>query len=444
MPSYSLVSTTNSNILNSVFNKFVKDQTLRIIHFGDSHIQGDRITSEIRSTLQKTNGDAGMGMFFPYSLCGSFGPTGTQSKISGTFSHSTFLKPKNRNIGLMGYEITMEQGARFQMNISDKFRGQVTNQLKIWVYASCDSLPIRCDMPYVKDVLKKQVDENLYVLTVVSEKPIDTIDFTSLTNISLWGFEYVNSNKGISYQTSGLVGAQFTHLIQHEKYFENQLKDLNPNVFIFSYGTNEAYAAIDSIAYSKAIRGFLTKLKNQFPSVPIVLSSCPDTRSSGRTPPSQKLVNSILANISTQLGCCFFDLNTAMGGWGSLYSWSKNEMVLTDKLHFNAKGGALLGKLFLTGVFSEFLNASVEYENYENDLKQTMSQLLISTKTEQNEKSTKTESTHYTKHTSKKHVVKSGETLSSISRKTGTSVKQLMKLNKLKNTVIHPGQILYY
>jgi len=44
----------------------------------------------------------------------------------------------------------------------------------------------------------------------------------------------------------------------------------------------------------------------------------------------------------------------------------------------------------------------------------------------------------------RKHVVKSGETLTSISRKTGTTVQHLMKHNKLKSTSIRPGQILYY
>jgi len=422
--------------LEVVFKNFTPGQNLTIIHFGDSHIQGERITSVIRSTLQNSFGGDGMGMFFPYSLCASFGPTGTQSKISGTYSYSTFLKPKNRKIGLMGYEITMEKDARLQMIVSSKFRGKATDKLKIWYHSSSDTLPIRCNMPFVKEVSNKKVDENLYVLTVVSERPIDTIDFTSLTS---------NSQKGISYQSSGLVGAQFTHLIQHEKYFENQLKELNPNILLFSYGTNEAYGAIDSVAYRKSILGFLTKLKNQFPSVPLVISSCPDTRSNGRTPQSQKLVNSIFADVSKQLGCCFFDLNTAMGGWGSLYNWSKRDLVLTDKLHFNAKGGELLSKLFIKGVFNELVVKSGNLANFDANLANEMSQVqFYKVEISSTEKQDKISKSENVKTSSRKHVVKSGETLSSISRKTGTSVDKLMKRNKLKNTRIQPGQILFY
>ena len=40
------------------------------------------------------------------------------------------------------------------------------------------------------------------------------------------------------------------------------------------------------------------------------------------------------------------------------------------------------------------------------------------------------------------YVVKRGETLGGIARKTGTSVSALMRMNGLKKAVIHPGQEL--
>ena len=44
-----------------------------------------------------------------------------------------------------------------------------------------------------------------------------------------------------------------------------------------------------------------------------------------------------------------------------------------------------------------------------------------------------------------RHVVKSGETLSSIARKRGTSIDRLCRLNNIKrNTILRPGQILRY
>jgi len=46
---------------------------------------------------------------------------------------------------------------------------------------------------------------------------------------------------------------------------------------------------------------------------------------------------------------------------------------------------------------------------------------------------------------SRVHKVKSGETLSIIARKCGTSVERLCRMNNIKrNTVLRPGQILRY
>ena len=43
------------------------------------------------------------------------------------------------------------------------------------------------------------------------------------------------------------------------------------------------------------------------------------------------------------------------------------------------------------------------------------------------------------------HKVRSGETLSSIARKCGTSIDRLCRMNNIKrNTILRPGQILKY
>lgn len=43
-------------------------QTINILHIGDSHIQADFLTREIRNSLQKRFGNAGRGLVFPYRI----------------------------------------------------------------------------------------------------------------------------------------------------------------------------------------------------------------------------------------------------------------------------------------------------------------------------------------------------------------------------------------
>ncbi|MFM7726850.1 MAG: hypothetical protein ACKO7B_09115, partial [Flavobacteriales bacterium] len=112
----------------------------RVVHFGDSHIQADRITATIRKEFQRIGGDGGSGIFFPYSLCGSFGPNGVESKVTGNYTYATQLKnPSAAPIGIMGYSLLMQKGATLSMVFNEDFKGKKTNSITIWIHSPADT-----------------------------------------------------------------------------------------------------------------------------------------------------------------------------------------------------------------------------------------------------------------------------------------------------------------
>lgn len=63
----------NVKVLESFFEKLKQNekhnnQKINIVHIGDSHIQGDLMTNEIRKNLQQKFGNGGRGLVFPYQL----------------------------------------------------------------------------------------------------------------------------------------------------------------------------------------------------------------------------------------------------------------------------------------------------------------------------------------------------------------------------------------
>ena len=63
----------NAKVLGSFFKKLKENedhnnQKISIVHIGDSHIQSDLMTNEIRLNLQQKFGNAGRGLVFPYQL----------------------------------------------------------------------------------------------------------------------------------------------------------------------------------------------------------------------------------------------------------------------------------------------------------------------------------------------------------------------------------------
>ena len=68
----------------------------------------------------------------------------------------------------------------------------------------------------------------------------------------------------------------------------------------------------------------------------------------------QRPINNQLKTIAAREKLTVYDLNAAMGGWGSLHTWYKNQLTISDKLHFNAAGYALQGQLFTLSLMQAY------------------------------------------------------------------------------------------
>jgi LysM repeat protein len=438
------------NLSDSLLNK---NSLYRIIHFGDSHIQADKLTSEIRKQFQKEAQNGGSGIIFPYSLCGSFGPAGVQSKIQGKYSYATQLKnPSALPIGLMGYTITLPKESKIFMQFDDKFQGKLSKSITIWVHSQLDSTHIQLDENW-ELTNRKSLGQGIYTYSYETKNIQNQITIKSKSNAAFWGLEF-NADSGVSYQQNGLVGAQFTHLIKHEEQVILQLSAIKPDLIIFSYGTNEAYDNIDSKFYFEKVSKFINQLKTNLPTTSILITNAPDTRSGGKTPISQVNVNETLKKVSVQCQTAYFDLNKAMGGWGSLYNWQKKGFVLNDQLHFNKDGAKVLGQLITYAIFS---SAEIGVSTSQEVLRKSISSSLCSKpedllKQEESVKEPiKTEALELKdkpKKSTKKtkiYVVKKGDNLSKIAHKTGTSINNLKTKNKISSDEkIYPGQKLKY
>jgi LysM repeat protein len=263
------------------------------------------------------------------------------------------------------------------------------------------------------------------------------------------------------------VGAQFTHFIKSANFNLEQMAFLKPDLIIFSFGTNEAYdSGFDSLTYFNTVSDFIKKIKDQMPETSIIFTTAPDTRSVGKTPPHQTTVNNQLKKIATQFELSVFDLNTEMGGWGSLYKWHKNELTLKDKLHFKQTGYALQGRLFTYAFLSSYNQAFKNDQLVISSLKDTitsyMQKILIekmvqdtvdivptssdsmSIKNNATIPEIKTKETiEITSESNKTHSVKKGESIYIVGKKYKINYKSILKANNLtEKSVIRPGMKL--
>jgi len=458
----------NSANLNAAFKKLfeikagLSKKKFVVLHFGDSHVQAGHFSGQIRRNLQSEFGNAGQGIIFPYTLCKSFSPKGILAQTTGQWNCTNLLKfDSSRPIGIKGYVLgTQSTGGTLSFNITSEYAGNKTNKISIW--SSCDSVSHNYTLGDSFRLIEQyRYNESIQVRTYELNSQIDSFRISVIPSgrgdkeFLFHGFEYVpDALVGVDYHQLGVVGACFTHLVRSDSLVFEQIGHIQPDLIIFSYGSNESYdVQMDTTNYYNKIHGFLAKIKNEFPQTAVLITTAPDTRSENRTPKYLLTVNRLLKIMAADLSMSVYDLNEAMGGWGSAENWYKQDFMLKDKLHFNSKGYKLQGSMLCFDLFQLFNEQAKGHAISVDELSREINLMLprpeqanpLEGPEYQSDGSglrpVKNQTTGESTRKKVNYIVKKGDTITSIARKHRADVSQILKINGLKeNTIIRPGQ----
>ncbi|MFC0075896.1 LysM peptidoglycan-binding domain-containing protein [Flavobacterium procerum] len=102
-------------------NEKQRSQKINIVHIGDSHIQSDLMTNEVRKRLQQEFGNAGRGLVFPYQLAKTNGSYNERFKSNRVWeSYRNIYPVKSNPIGLCGIGLWRDSGGFvMEMNVKD-------------------------------------------------------------------------------------------------------------------------------------------------------------------------------------------------------------------------------------------------------------------------------------------------------------------------------------
>jgi lysophospholipase L1-like esterase len=342
-----------------------KSGNLKVLHLGDSHVQIGHFSGEIKRLLKAKNS----GIQFPYSLAKSVDGRLFKTKALGNWSGSSILKSASGlNFGLTGYAVsTRDTSAKILWIAKDS----LLSFRRVRVWTESDSCALRPDLGSGFVLVNEQHKERMLYYDFESTLPVSQF-ILSLRKVgvgdqfTLHGLELLSVEKGIEYIDLGVAGAQFTHLKSRANLVLDQIKILQPDLIICSFGTNEAYNANwESQSYKKAWQVFIQEIQAISPNTFFLLTSPPDTRSQNRVPKYQQEVIRVLVEIKVP----FYDLNAAMGGFGSSRDWVKKGFFLKDQLHLTKEGYQLQAKLFVLALFKTW-GDQASYENLQNQVYQ--------------------------------------------------------------------------
>lgn len=348
--------------LKNFYNKLLycksKGNKINIVHIGDSHLQAGYFSGMVRRGLQQRYGNAGRGMVFPYRLARSNGPHDYVSFSQNIWNGSRNVVTKDSlATGISGFSVTTNDSnpsvgisLRNNEGIDYKFNSvQVFYKPDSTGMTASDSLEITEAVNPIK--LATGINE-FRLLNYLSNCKIK---INSDTSFALFGLNLLNDSSGVVYHNIGVNGAEYQSFLGQPLFFE-QVPELNADLYILSFGTNEAFAKnFDGTVFIQTVDSFISKLRYVSPSASILITSpqesCKRIRRGVFAPnPNVITIRNLLQKYCLENKIAFFDLYECSGGKGSMFRFAKNKMSDARRIHLNRAGYEMQGLMLLQAI----------------------------------------------------------------------------------------------
>lgn len=373
--------------LAKFFHKITLDSTARVMHYGDSQIEGDRITSYIRNKLQVKFGGTGLGLrpaVQPYDYVFSAFQTNSENwkrypiygKVDSLVQHSRY--------GVMGamsrFAIPVNDSIPFhdsifyesELSISkSKIAYNRTKEYKrMRLFYGNSKRPVEFQLMVMGDTILTDTLEQDLDYGVISCNLPDSTDqvsmkFSGWDSPDIYGIE-LGDVSGITVDNIALRGSSGTIFTKADFVHSAKMyNDLKPNLFILQFGGNvmpyiKDQKAIDR--YGRWFTGQINRIKVLCPDAAILVIGPSDMSMKKKdkfvTYDYLPAVVEGLRQAALSTGSGYWDMYQAMGGYNSMPSWvnAEPELARPDYTHFSPRGARLVASMFYNALILEYNN----------------------------------------------------------------------------------------
>lgn len=390
IPDFTEIDTSKIQRIEYPIDKqaFIKDlkenlqsTSCRIIHYGDSQIEGDRISSYIRNRLQGLYGGYGPG-FIPivqvyeqisavvkpsanWTRFAYFDPTQEkfEHKKYGAFnSFSRFTEYPSNTEGL-NLDTIPKTKAIIDIGIPTKSYGRLRTFKNIALHYGNAIAPVSIKVFNSGTVIKKdslRTDGEYHKFQIkLAETPSNLrIELESKISPDFYGLT-LDSDGGISLDNVAMRGSSGTVFANtNSANFAQMYNGLKPKIVIFQYGGNsvpymkDSLKVKESVGYLKNhIRWVQRKAKNaKF--IFIGPSDLTTIQNGERISyPLLPLINESLKEMCLENNVAYWSMFDAMGGLNSMPHWVDQSLAGSDYTHFTFTGSRLISEMFFLALY---------------------------------------------------------------------------------------------
>lgn len=364
----------NKEYLEPVFEKLFTQRTqggkkISIVHIGDSHILGDFLTKEVRDRVQREFGDAGRGLIFPYKLAQSNGAKDYLAETNCRWTGANCQRDLSAetNFGAAGFKLTTSNpAAELTFRLRDTATAESRFFTKVTVFQRKTALEFDLE---VKDETSNQQAqlyiEDDYARSYYFDRPVGSVTIAAKKTspqqktLTIDGISLENELSGVVYHNIGVNGAKYMDFAR-AKYFARQVADLEPDLVILSFGTNESQGTTEPAYMRRTMESLTAQILEGSPGTKILLTTPADSYLRGRgLNPHMAETSKVIRAFAMEKGFGLWDLFSFTGGQNSSTLWKSNGLMTSDSVHYTKYGYALQGKLLYQSLIKGY-NGFVE------------------------------------------------------------------------------------
>jgi len=370
--------------LHSFFAKLEKagsGKKVRILHYGDSQIEGDRMTAYIRQRLQSQFGGNGPGMIPAMNVYNTqtfkqtyssnftrytaFGGAKLKSKRYGSMCTAARFTPEYDSAQMVGMTSIKEAYIEIEPSPKAYERAKNYNNVKLY-YTSCHK---PCALKVYQngnllheDSLVMDGRYHEFPLSFPSTPGKLKYVFSSAVSPTIIGFS-LEGDYGVQVDNIGMRGSSGTFFGKIDQITASKMyADLNVEMVIMQFGGNSVPYLEDSSGvrnYVNNFKGQLLTLKRLRPSAAVLVIGPSDmskqTAAGNVTYKMLPVLVNEMRKAAKDVGACYWDLYNAMGGYNSMPSWVDQGLAGHDYIHFTPKGASIASQLFFDALAAEYV-----------------------------------------------------------------------------------------
>lgn len=352
----------------------VRKSLIRILHYGDSQIEGDRITRNLRNRFQKRFGGSGPG------LLPCFRPVSESSSMTistdGLWKSYNVMVDRDSSVSRVNFGILGSSAKLIERDTVAK--GRLNYLISKYSYVS------------VRHFKWARLffgngggDFNLSVYEQDSLLLTDVVDGTG--PLQFFGLQLNHTPEDLRFEVSGANlphfyalsldqpagiavdniawrgsrGAEFTKIEQ--QVLTRFFRQLNVKLIIFQFGVNVVPHVVKSYGfYERQLIRQLQYLKQAAGEIPVLVVGVSDMsrKVNGwyESYPNITKIRDAQRNAAFKSNCAFWDMYEAMGGKNSMPAWvfAEPSLARKDFTHFNFRGASLIAQMLYNAIMNEY------------------------------------------------------------------------------------------